>query len=95
MARGGREATAPGGRRTCGPSTPATRADDHGYVFYEVGENLAVGYTSPEDVMVAWMDSDGHRANILHDTYTEMGVAARVALDGQIYWVQEFGDPWP
>ncbi|HUW83556.1 MAG TPA: CAP domain-containing protein [Phycisphaerae bacterium] len=76
-------------------STPGTRADDHGYVYYEVGENLAVGYDSPEDVMVAWMDSPGHRANILHDSYTELGVGVRVALDGQIYWVQEFGDPWP
>ena len=76
-------------------STPATRADDHGYAYYEVGENLALGYGSPEDVMVAWMNSPGHRANILHDTYTEMGVGVRTAPDGEVYWVQEFGDPWP
>jgi len=76
-------------------STPATRADDHGYVYYEVGENLAVGYASPEEVMAGWMGSDGHRANILHDSFTELGVGVRVAPDGQIHWVQEFGDPWP
>ena len=76
-------------------STPVTRADEHGYVYDEVGENLAVGYDSPAEVMVAWMNSPGHRANILHDSYTEMGVGVRVALDGQTYWVQEFGDPWP
>ena len=45
-----------------------------GLYYYHFGENIAAGYTSPESVMVAWMNSPGHRANILGSDYRHVGV---------------------
>lgn len=57
------------------------------YTIYSgLGENIAVGYTSPESVMAGWMNSSGHRANILGN-YREIGVGY-----ADNYWVQDFGD---
>lgn len=56
-----------------------------------VGENIAMGYTSPEAVMQGWMDSSGHRANILRSGYTVIGVGVATNSSGQKYWVQNFG----
>lgn len=53
---------------------------------YATGENLGSGQATPADVVRAWMDSPGHRANILHDQFDELGVGY---ADG--YWVQHFG----
>ena len=53
------------------------------------GENIAVGQTSSRSVMTSWMNSDGHRANILTDRYTGIGVGA-VKVNGICYWVQNF-----
>ncbi|MBO4688856.1 MAG: CAP domain-containing protein [Clostridiales bacterium] len=53
------------------------------------GENLAYGQTSPSEVVEAWMNSAGHKANILGD-YSSIGVACYY-YDGTYYWVQEFG----
>ena len=53
------------------------------------GENLAYGQTSPSEVVEAWMNSAGHKANILGD-YSTLGVAC-YCYDGTYYWVQEFG----
>ena len=57
--------------------------------YYCYGENLAVGYKTPEDVVKAWMDSPGHRANILQPKFMRIGVGYKV-INGQTYWVQEF-----
>jgi hypothetical protein len=54
------------------------------------GENIAMGYTTPQDVMTGWMNSSGHRANILDCDYTTIGVGC-VYADGFYYWVQCFG----
>jgi uncharacterized protein YkwD len=54
------------------------------------GENIAMGYTTPQDVMTGWMNSSGHRANILDCDYTTIGVGC-VYVDGMYYWVQCFG----
>ena len=43
--------------------------EQSGYNFAAAGENLAVNFTDSEDVVSAWMDSDGHRANILNNKY--------------------------
>ena len=76
--------------------------DDHGpgeraiagrYPFYAVGENLAAGQETAAEVMKVWMESPSHRANILDERWTEVGVAVRVGGKHGIYWVQEFGDP--
>jgi uncharacterized protein YkwD len=55
-----------------------------------VGENIAMGQSSSAEVITAWMNSSGHRANILNPGYTRIGVAAFAAPDGTIYWCQQF-----
>lgn len=45
-----------------------------GITYRKAGENIAKGYQSPEAVVNAWMNSEGHRANILNASYTEIGV---------------------
>ena len=54
------------------------------------GENVAMGQTSPEKVMESWMNSSGHRANILSSDFTLIGVGFYES-NGQYYWVQNFG----
>ncbi len=72
---------------------PGERAAAGDYLFWSVGENLAAGQPTAADVMRVWMDSDSHRANILDDRWTEIGVGVRTGGEHSIYWVQEFGDP--
>jgi uncharacterized protein YkwD len=69
-------------------STFADRIHAEGYVFNAGGENIAAGYTSVAQVMVGWMNSPGHRANILNATYTEIGVG----VSGN-YWCTVFARP--
>lgn len=54
------------------------------------GENIAVGQRTPEEVVNAWMNSPGHRANILNTDYTEIGVG--YSSNGH-YWTQHFIRP--
>jgi hypothetical protein len=72
-------------------------ATDAGYSYSSVGENLALGgFDSSKAVVDAWMDSPGHRKNILKPTYQEIGIAAgRGEYKGKIAWivVQAFGTP--
>ncbi|OGZ17916.1 MAG: hypothetical protein A2Z78_01785 [Candidatus Nealsonbacteria bacterium RBG_13_36_15] len=72
-------------------------AESTGYRFIAIGENLALGNFENDKVVVqAWMDSPGHRANILSKKYTEIGVAViKGTFEGEITWiaVQEFGLP--
>lgn len=72
-------------------------AETAGYKFLAIGENLALGnFEDDQTVVQAWMDSPGHRANILSSRYTEIGVAAaRGIFEGKSTWiaVQEFGLP--
>ena len=53
------------------------------------GENIAYGQTTSEDVMNAWMNSAGHRANILGEKYTHIGIGVYES-GGVIYWSQFF-----
>lgn len=56
------------------------------------GENIAAGYLTPEAVMAAWMNSPGHKENILRPQFTIMGVGAANSTDAyRKYWVQNFG----
>ena len=72
-------------------------ADDIGYSFILVGENIALGnFNGDEDVVQAWMDSPGHRVNILNSRYTEIGIGVEKGLyKGKKVWlaVQIFGRP--
>lgn len=56
-----------------------------------MGENIACGQPSPESVMNSWMNSSGHRANILSAYFTTIGIGC-VTYQGNIYWVQCFGE---
>lgn len=62
---------------------------------YTVGENIAAGDTAPEGVVNTWMNSPGHRANILNPDYTEIGVGYVYKEDSEYkhYWVQMFKRP--
>lgn len=72
-------------------------AEDFSYEYVYVGENLALGnFGSDEKLVQAWMDSPGHRANILGEHYTEIGVAVgKGKFKGRDTWlaVQTFGTP--
>lgn len=54
------------------------------------GENIAIAYPNSESVMTGWMNSEGHRANILNPTYSSVGIAC-VYQEGVFRWVQTFG----
>lgn len=55
-----------------------------------VGENIAMGQHSSGEVINAWMNSSGHRANILNPGYRRIGVAAYTTPEGTIFWCQQF-----
>lgn len=54
------------------------------------GENIARGHRTADKVMAAWLTSDGHRANILRQSFTTIGICA-YEHNGIMYWVQLFG----
>ncbi|MBO3732484.1 CAP domain-containing protein [Glycomyces niveus] len=68
---------------------PTERAAAQGYEG-GVGENIAAGYPDAASVMEGWMNSEGHRANILNCDYDVLGVGV-ADRDGTLYWVQNFG----
>ncbi len=55
-----------------------------------VAENIAMGQPSASQVVRDWMNSPGHRANILNGSYTRIGVAAYRTKDGTVFWCQQF-----
>ena len=68
----------------------STVLTDNGIRFTGAGENIAWGQKSPEQVMEAWMNSDGHRANILDANFNKIGVGHYQDASGRNYWVQLF-----
>ncbi|MFE7038221.1 CAP domain-containing protein [Streptomyces atratus] len=71
-------------------SDPGDRITHAGYDRSAYGENVAYGYTTPESVMAGWMNSPGHKRNILDCSFKEIGVG--LAQPGN-YWTQDFGQP--
>ncbi|MFI9344041.1 CAP domain-containing protein [Streptomyces sp. NPDC052773] len=69
-------------------SSPGERITRAGYNWSTYGENVAYGYSTPEQVMAGWMSSPGHKANILNCGFKEIGVG--LAQPGN-YWTQDFG----
>ena len=67
--------------------SPFQMMKSFGISYRTAGENIAKGYASPEAVVNAWMNSPGHRANILNSTYTHIGVG--FVASGN-YWTQMF-----
>ncbi|WP_218150760.1 CAP domain-containing protein [Actinokineospora terrae] len=70
--------------------TPWDRIKAEGYTKAS-GENIAAGQATPEAVMTGWMNSPGHRANILNCKSTEIGVGMYKGGSYRIYWTQTFG----
>jgi uncharacterized protein YkwD len=75
-------------------STVAERVKTRGYACIRVGENVAAGQYAAADVMKAWMESPGHRENILAD-FGEMGAASAADSNGKRYWCVVFAEPMP
>lgn len=72
------------------------RAEQAGYRWRRVGENIAAGQETPEQVVQGWLDSPGHCANIMSPDFTEMGAgyAVGAARDtARAYWTQVFATP--
>jgi uncharacterized protein YkwD len=55
-----------------------------------VAENIAAGQRSAGEVVQSWMNSSGHRANILSPGHRRIGVSAYSAPDGTVFWTQQF-----
>ena len=61
-----------------------------GISYRTAGENIAKGQRTPQEVMNAWMNSSGHRANILNANFTKLGVGIAKDSNGRLYWTQMF-----
>ena len=72
--------------------TPSDRLAAAEYRWRSYGENIASGHRA-DVVMRRWMESPGHRANILSEKFTEIGIGYGIAPDGLRYYVQVFGKP--
>jgi uncharacterized protein YkwD len=75
-------------------SDVAKRVKKRGYLYEEIGENIADGQVSVEEVMRTWMNSPPHKENILAN-FTEMGAAVVPDGSGRKYWCVDFGRPLP
>lgn len=68
-----------------------TALDEYHIAYRYAGENIAAGYNSPEAVVDGWMNSEGHRANILDPDFTEMGIGYYTDSSMyKYYWAQNF-----
>ena len=66
-----------------------TALTEAGVSYTRAGENIAYGQSSPAAVVQAWMNSSGHRANILSSSFTTIGIGCTV-VNGTVYWAQLF-----
>jgi uncharacterized protein YkwD len=71
--------------------TPADRVTAAGYKYSRWAENIGWDYRDPKAAVAAWMDSPEHKANILNEEVTEIGVGVAKNTKGEPYWVQVFG----
>ncbi|MBW4573402.1 CAP domain-containing protein [Hassallia byssoidea VB512170] len=80
-------------------SKPSDRAQAEGYPSTYVGENIYAGGSTPENAFEGWMNSEGHRNNILSPNYQEIGVGYYYLgndtgnVNYKHYWTQCFGKP--
>ena len=70
--------------------SPFDMMKQFGITYRTAGENIAMGQTSPAQVMNGWMNSEGHRANILNSSFTKIGVGVAQNANGYYYWTQQF-----
>lgn len=71
-------------------SNAGQRIAMYGYGASMWAENVAAGYATAADVVNAWMNSSGHRANILNSQLVNIGVAAATGSNGVVYWSMVF-----
>ena len=80
-------------------SSPARRISDTGYVWNLTGENIAAGQPTAQAAFGTWINSPGHRANILNCGFSQTGLARAQTGDAAAtyptYWVQVFARPAP
>lgn len=78
--------------------TPSYFAEEKGYSYIVIGENIALGdFENDRALVTAWMESPEHRDNILSDVFDDIGVAVgRGSYQGEVLWiaVQQFGKPF-
>jgi uncharacterized protein YkwD len=72
---------------------PQDRLTAVGYEWQAYAENVAYGQSNSASVLGAWMNSSGHRANILNTSLTELGTGVARDSSGRPYYVQVFGRP--
>lgn len=70
--------------------SPFDMMKQFGISYKTAGENIASGQRSPQEVMASWMNSSGHRANILKPEYTHLGVGYVVGGQYGTMWTQQF-----
>ncbi|WP_153007710.1 CAP domain-containing protein [Bacillus coahuilensis] len=70
--------------------SPFNMLSTFGVSYTAAGENIAAGQTTPEQVVKEWMESPGHRANILNASFTDLGVGYAEGGSYGTYWVQMF-----
>jgi uncharacterized YkwD family protein len=75
--------------------SPFDRITAAGYSYSAAGENIAAGYGSPSALVDGWMNSSGHRANILSTNFTQIGVGYAYWSDSDYgaYWTAVFASP--
>mgnify|MGYP001204844957 CR=1 FL=1 len=70
--------------------SPFDMMKNFGIRYTAAAENIAKGQNSPQSVMNSWMNSSGHRANILNGNFTQIGVGVAKDSRGNLYWTQMF-----
>jgi len=73
--------------------SPFRMMESFGIRYSAAGENIAMGQQSPSQVMNAWMNSPGHRNNIMSPSFTQIGVGLAKDKYGRMYWTQMFIKP--
>lgn len=71
-------------------ASPFDRMKAYGINYMAASENIAAGQTTPEQVMDSWMNSPGHRKNILNTAYGKIGIGIALGGEYRIYWTQCF-----
>lgn len=70
--------------------TPFEMMKSHGITYKIAGENIAMGHSTPQEVVNGWMNSESHRNNIMNSRFTNLGMGIAQAKSGRIYWTQMF-----
>lgn len=73
-------------------SSFSTVLNAYAITYNAAGENIAYGQSTPQEVVTGWMNSPGHRANILNTRFHKIGIGVYKASNGTYYWEQLFTD---